>query len=160
MREGFEVIPNIGAGVLYYTERYFIGVSVPKFLTKGQRLQEITHDFKAYSGVFTAGYKFIVTENFIINPSALVLYKLNQPVNVQAGLNFGFFDERIWLGGVYKRPDFISAIFNIDLSPKTMIGYSFSFSMGNTRNYYDKTHEIVFRYEFRRTIPSNTPFYY
>lgn len=160
MREGFEVIPNVGAGILYYTQKYFIGVAVPKFLSRGERLQDITHDFKAYTGVLTGGYEFRITDNFIVNPSALVLYKLNQPLNVQAGLNFGLFNEKIWLGGVYKRPDFLSALFNVELSPKIMMGYAYSFSLGNTFNYYEKTHEIVFRYEFRRTVPSNTPFYY
>ena len=159
-REGFEVIPNVGAGVLYYTEDYFIGFSIPKFLTRGESLQDIRHDFYAYTGVFTGGYEFKVTDNFIINPSAMLLYKLNQPINVQGGLNFGLFDEKVWFGGVYKRPDFISAIFNIQLSPKVMLGYAFSFSVGETDSYYDKTHELVFRYEFRKTIPSNTPFYY
>ncbi|MCF8346311.1 MAG: PorP/SprF family type IX secretion system membrane protein [Bacteroidales bacterium] len=160
MREGFEVIPNIGAGVMYYTERYFVGVSIPKFLSRGDRLQEISHDFRSYSGVFTGGLDLRTSDNFTINPSTLILYKLNQPLNVQAGLNFGLFDEKVWFGGVYKRPDFLSALFNIELSPKIMLGYSFSFSLGNTSNYYDKTHEIVFRYEFRRTVPSNIPFYY
>ncbi len=159
-REGFEIIPNVGAGVLYYTEDYFIGVSIPKFLTRGENLQEISHDFKAYSGVLTGGYEFRITDNFIINPSAMLIYKLNQPLNVQGGLNFGLFNEKVWLGGVYKRPEFISAIFNIELSPKVLLGYAYSFSMGDTYKYYEQTHELVFRYEFRKTIPSNTPFYY
>jgi type IX secretion system PorP/SprF family membrane protein len=159
-REGFEIIPNVGAGVLYYTEKYFIGFSVPKFLSRGENLQEIRHDFKAYSSVLTGGYEFRISNNFVINPSAMLLYKLNQPLNVQGGLNFGLFDEKVWFGAVYKRPDFVAAIFNIELNPKMMLGYAFSFSVGQTNSYYDKTHELVFRYEFRRTIPSNTPFYY
>jgi type IX secretion system PorP/SprF family membrane protein len=159
-REGFEIIPNVGAGVLYYTEDFFIGISVPKFLSRGENLQDITHDFRAYSGVLTGGYEFRVSDNFIINPSAMLLYKLHQPVNVQGGLNFGLMDEKLWFGAVYKRPDFLAAIFNIELSPKLMLGYAFSFSVGETDNYYDKTHELVLRYEFRKTIPSNTPFYY
>ncbi|MEX0987390.1 MAG: type IX secretion system membrane protein PorP/SprF [Bacteroidales bacterium] len=159
-REGFEIIPNIGAGVLYYTDNYFVGFSIPKFLTRGETLQKISHDFKAYSGVLTGGYAFLVHENLTISPTALLLYKLNQPLNIQTGLNFGLFEEKVWLGGVYKRPDFLSAIFNVELSPKLMFGYAYSFSVGNTTNYFERTHEFIFRYEFRRTIPSNTPFYY
>jgi type IX secretion system PorP/SprF family membrane protein len=159
-REGFEIIPNVGAGILYYTEDFFIGVSVPKFLTRGETLQDIRHDFKAYTGVFTSGYEFRISDNFIINPSAMLLYKINQPLNMQGGLNFGLMNEKIWFGAVYKRPDFLSAIFNVELSPKILLGYAYSFSMGETNNYYDKTHELVLRYEFIKTIPSNTPFYY
>ncbi|MCF8224386.1 MAG: PorP/SprF family type IX secretion system membrane protein [Bacteroidales bacterium] len=159
-REGFEIIPNVGAGILYYNENYFFGISIPKFLSKGESLQEITHDFKAYTGVLTAGYEIFVHENIVINPTALLLYKLNQPLNIQGGVNFGLFRERIWLGAVYKRPDFVSALFNIELTPQIMLGYAFSFSVNSTSNYYDKTHEIILRHELRRTISSNIPFYY
>jgi type IX secretion system PorP/SprF family membrane protein len=159
-REDMEIIPNVGAGVLYYNENYFFGLSVPKFLSRGDKLQEITHDFRSYTGVFTAGYEFAVSDNFTISPTAMVLYKLNQPFNMQGGLNFGFFDEKVWLGGVYKRPDFVAALFNIELTPQIMLGYAFSYGLNQTVSYFKQTHEIVLRHELRKIVPSKIPFYY
>ncbi|HKK61378.1 MAG TPA: PorP/SprF family type IX secretion system membrane protein [Bacteroidales bacterium] len=160
LREGMEIIPNAGAGILYYNKDYFFGISVPKFLSRGEHLQEITHDFRSYTGVFTAGYEFNISENFTVSPTAMLLYKLNQPVNVQGGLNFGFFNEKVWFGGVYKRPDFVAALFNIELTPQIMLGYAFSYSLNPTVSYYTKTHEIVLRHELRKIVPSKIPFYY
>ena len=61
-----EYLPNFGAGVLYYTDNYFVGLSVPYFLSRGITRNSIAHDFGAYTGVLTGGYKFKVGENFSI----------------------------------------------------------------------------------------------
>jgi type IX secretion system PorP/SprF family membrane protein len=156
-----EYLPNIGAGVLYFTETYFVGISVPYFLSRGPERNTIAHDFNKYTGVLSGGYKFVAGENFSFNPTALVLYDVaTRSLNYQASINFGVLEEKIWLGAIYKSSNALSFNVNVSLNNQWLLGYSYDHYLDNLNGYFHGSHEIVLRWEFRKSIESSIPFYY
>lgn len=156
-----EYLPNFGAGVLYYTDNYFVGLSVPYFLSRGTTRNSIAHDFGAYTGVLTGGYKFMVGENFSVFPTGLMILEVGtKTLNYQGSLNFGFIQDKIVIGTIYKSSNAIAINANFEISRRLMLGYSYDYYLNNVNSYFSGSHEIVLRYEFRKTIASSVPFYY
>jgi type IX secretion system PorP/SprF family membrane protein len=170
-----EVLPNVGAGVLYYVDtedqRYFVGLSVPYFLSRGASKNSIAHEFGTYTGVLTGGYRVKLADGFSLYPTGLAMYEVGQQtLKYQASMNFGFAKEKLWLGAIYKSSvkfgnegilaNAIAVNVNVEISKKVLLGYSFDYTLDDKESYFNGSHEIVLRYEFRNTIASKVPFYY
>ena len=189
-------LPNFGAGLLYYTtgveQSFFVGLSVPYFMsfetdTSGNvstssSLNQITADYSKYNFILTGGFKKRLSDQFTINPSALMMYKIeDKKLKYETSMNIGLVNEMLWLGVIYKSafnipkplepdPDVINDIpstkvlsfnFNINI-PKTnlLLGYSLDYYLNSLSNYFNFSHELILRYELRTKVPANIPFYY
>jgi type IX secretion system PorP/SprF family membrane protein len=154
--------PNFGAGVLYYTEQFFVGLSVPEFLSIPNESQTIgSASFENYRFLLTGAYQFNINKNFRLKPSLWIDYN-QAATSFKAGLNAGFFDSKIYVGGIYDYPNFAIALLNFQINPQWLIGYAYTFNTGPTRAYLGGSHEVVLRWELRpviRTIPDD-PFYF
>jgi type IX secretion system PorP/SprF family membrane protein len=154
--------PNFGTGVLYYTEQFFVGLSVPELLSipaEGQSIGKV--DLENYRFILTGAYQFNFSENFRLKPSLWIDYN-QASTSFKASLNAGFFDSRIYVGGAYDHPNFAIALLNFQVNQQWLVGYAYTFNTGPLRSYLGGSHEVVLRWEFRpviRTIP-NDPFYF
>ena len=154
--------PNFGAGVLYYTEQYFVGLSVPEFFSIPTESQTIgSAIFENYRFILIGAYQFNISDNVRLKPSLWLDYN-KAATSFKASLNVGLFDSRIYVGAAYDYPNFAIALLNIQVNPQWLIGYAYTFNTGPTRMYLGGSHEVVLRWELRpviRTIPDD-PFYF
>lgn len=154
--------PNFATGVMYYTEQYFIGLSVPELLSVPLEDQGVGNfDFANYQFILTGAYQFNVSEDLRLKPSLLIDFN-QASTTFKAGLNAGFFDSRIYVGAIYDYPNFAIALLNFQVNPQWLLGYAYTFNTGPLRKYLGGSHEVVLRWELRpviRTIPDD-PFYF
>src|SRR5665811_949755 len=79
-------LPNVGAGIYYFSEKLFGGVSVPSFLSYRKNTAtgslEAYHSFSQYDLVFFAGGLITFSEAFKFKPSVLVDYSLQNTKNL------------------------------------------------------------------------------
>jgi type IX secretion system PorP/SprF family membrane protein len=154
--------PNFATGVLYYTEHYFVGLSVPELLSiprEGEGLGNF--DFDNYRFILTGAYQFNISEDFRLKPSLWIDYN-QASTTFKAGLNAGFFDSRVYVGGIYDYPNFAIALLNFQVSNQWLVGYAYTFNVGAFGKALGGSHEVVLRWELRpviRTIPDD-PFYF
>ncbi len=154
--------PNFGTGILYYTEKLFVGLSVPELLSIPTESQGIgTVNFENYRVILTGAYQFNISDAFRLKPSVWIDY--NQAyTSFKASLNMGFLDSRFYVGGAYDYPNFAIALLNFQVNPQWLVGYAYTFNTGPVHKYLGGSHEVVLRWEFRpviRTIPDD-PFYF
>ncbi len=64
--------PNFGAGVLYYTDKYFIGVSVPELMAIPGPDQTLSANPSDYRMIITGAYLFDISRAFRLKPSFIV----------------------------------------------------------------------------------------
>ena len=154
--------PNFGTGVLYYTDDYFVGVSVPELLSVPLEGQPIgTLNSEDVRVIISGAYLFDISEAFRLKPSLLVDYNKASP-SFKASLNAGLMDSRIFVGGAYSQPNIVIALLNFQINPQWLIGYAYTFNTGPVRTALGGSHEVVLRWELRpviRTIPDD-PFYF
>jgi type IX secretion system PorP/SprF family membrane protein len=97
------VLPNVGAGIYYYNDRLFGGVSVPTFLKyrkTGTGSVQAYHSFNEYDFIFTAGGLIVFSQFFKFKPSILVNYSLEETkkltqLDINGNLILG---DLIWVG--------------------------------------------------------------
>lgn len=154
--------PNFGTGVLYYTDKLFVGLSVPELLSIPLESQSIgTVKLEEYRVILTGAYLFDISTAFRLKPSLMVDYN-QASTSFKASMNVGLLDSRVFIGGAYDYPNFVIALLNFQVSPQWLIGYAYTINTGPVRRALQGSHEVVLRWEFRpviRTIPDD-PFYF
>lgn len=154
--------PNFGTGILYFTEKMFVGLSVPELLSIPAENQDIgVVNFDNYRVIFTGAYLFDISRAFRLKPSLLIDYN-KAFTTFKTSLNVGLMDSRVFIGGAYDYPGFVIALLNFQVNPQWLLGYAYTFNTGPVRKALGGSHEVVLRWELRpviKTIPDD-PFYF
>lgn len=135
--------PNFGAGVYYYNEKFYIGLSAPNFLETLHfekenntitRAAEETHYF------LTSGYVFDLSQSTKFKPSVMLKGVQGSPLSVDVSANF-LFNDRLEVGANYRLDDSVSLLANFGVTPSMRIGYAYDLTTTNLGNYNSGTHE-------------------
>jgi len=135
--------PNIGAGIYWYTDKYYLGFSVPNML-------ETTHYNKSSVSVLKnsqhlyliGGYVFDLSENTKFKPA--VLSQLDLSANFM-------FNEKFVLGAAYRWSAAVSVMAGFQINDRWFAGYGYDFETTELRKYNSGSHEIFLRYELLKT---------
>ncbi|PKB18739.1 type IX secretion system membrane protein PorP/SprF [Flavobacterium sp. 5] len=146
-----EIKPSIGAGLYYYTDKWYLGVSVPNFIqsTYYDDVQEaVNYDRLHY--YFIGGYVFDLNVNLKIKPAFLVKAVTGAPISADLSANFMLY-EKFVLGASYRFDDSVSALVGFQVSNNFYAGYSYDYTVSELNKYNDGSHEIVLRYQFLKS---------
>jgi len=143
-------LPNFGVGAFFHTDRYYIGLSIPKLIENDINksdfsIQNITSEQMHI--FFIADYIFDVNRIVKFKPSILTKYVKNTPVSVNLDGTFLFYD-RLWLGAMYRVGDSFGGLFQIQVTNQLKIGYSYDLPINALGAYNGGTHEIMVTYDF------------
>ena len=138
---GKYVLPNVGAGIYYYTSKLFAGISVPQFLsyekTETSGVQAY-HSFSNYDFIFTAGGVITFSDFLKFKPSVLVNYSLQETKKLtQLDINGNFIlADLIWVGGSWRTTEEVAVgILQLQLNPQLMLGFSYDYPVGRMNSY-------------------------
>lgn len=142
---------NIGSGVFYYTDKYYVSFSVPNMLkstyldvtTNGQQFEygsEVLHYF------LSAGYVFDLSPSAKFKPSFLMKSAFNVPTSIDVSANFLFLD-RFEIGANYRLDDSIGAMANISVSDGIRIGYAYDYLTSDLNIRANGSHEIMLLFD-------------
>lgn len=135
--------PNFGAGIYYYNEKFYVGLSAPNILEtihfekEGNaitRASEETHYF------FTSGYVFDISETLKFKPSFMLKGVQGSPLSIDVSANV-LMNDRLEFGLNYRLDDSISGLINFGITPSLRIGYAYDFTTSNLGNFNSGTHE-------------------
>ncbi len=138
---------NIGAGAFLYTEKYYIGISMPNMI-KSVHLEENGTKLgsEALHYFITAGYIFNVSKSTLFKPSLMVKSSLESPVSFDLNANFLFF-EKLELGTSYRYQDALSALINFQLLPNLRLGYAYDYVVSDINYSGPASHEIFLQFD-------------
>jgi type IX secretion system PorP/SprF family membrane protein len=146
------ILPSFSLGTYYYTNKYFIGISMPLFLNheldKGTGKYKTGFSFSSCNYFLTGGYDFIIGPNVKLLPSILIKYHpdnvLQVDYNAQVSLN-----DRIWIGVGYRNKETLIGLLQCQLNYQLRLAYSYDYDFGTIGRYLDGSHEIVLSYVFK-----------
>jgi len=141
-----KINPLIGAGLYYYTDKWYAGISVPNFIQNDyyDDVQESVQADRLHYFVM-AGYVFNLNDNLKFKPAALAKIVTGAPVIVDASANF-LFQETVTLGASYRWDDSVSALAGIQVTQNIFAGYSYDYSVTDLNKYNNGSHEIIVRF--------------
>ncbi|MDP3314335.1 type IX secretion system membrane protein PorP/SprF [Lutibacter sp.] len=144
-----EIYPNFGAGTFYYTDKFYVGLSMPNMLE--------TRHFKRGNGIIssasekmhyflTSGYVFDISDDLKLKPSTMLKAVSGAPLSIDLSANalfYNFFE----LGLAWRVDDSISGMMNFLVSPNLRVGYAYDYTLSNLGDYNTGSHEVFMLYD-------------
>jgi len=159
-----QLIPRFGAGIYYYSDRVYAGISIPTLYAADQKIKfDIDNARKSYYTqhyYLNGGVVINASEKVKIKPSTLVKFEPNAPINIDINCNV-LYNNLIWLGVSYRTGDALVALFDINITPQLRAGYAYDFTISDLNKYSNGTHEVMIGYQFGKDkIKTRTPRYF
>lgn len=155
------IYPNIGAGAFFYTDNFYLGVSVPNFLNS-VHLDENALKYGSETQHFfaTTGYVFNISDSFKLKPSVMVKSAFEAPLSFDANLNALFFD-RFELGVSYRLDDSFSGLVGFQVTENIRIGYAYDHVVSDLNVVAPASHEVILSFDlfFNRRVLRSPRFF-
>lgn len=152
---------NIGSGLFYYTNKYYIAFSVPNML-KSKYLDFNDKQFGSETSHYflTGGYVFNLSPNTKFKPFAMVKSAFGAPTSFDISTNF-LFNEKFEVGATYRRQDSFGAMVNYAISPSLRLGYAYDHIISDLKVATPSSHEFILLFDlsFNKKV-SQSPRYF
>ena len=144
--------PNFGAGVYYYTDKLYVGFSVPNFLETEHFDQSNTSSFLTKDRIsyyLMSGFVFDLNPYLKFKPAVLLKSVAGAPIQADFSANF-MFNDKFTLGVGYRWDAALSALVGFQITDGFMIGIAYDKEITDlgSETFNDGSFEIVLRYEF------------
>ena len=145
--------PQIGAGVYFNTDSYYVGLSVPNFLTTRHfdegSLENINKETIAAERLhyfLIAGYVFDLSDNLKFKPATLVKAVSGSPLQWDVSANF-LIAEKFTVGAAYRWSAAMSAMVGFQASDQIFIGFGYDYQTTDIEDYSDGSYELMLRFD-------------
>ncbi|MDR2221424.1 MAG: type IX secretion system membrane protein PorP/SprF [Flavobacteriaceae bacterium] len=160
-----EFNPNVGAGMFLYSDKAYVGFSVPNLLTRtryddnsyGSEVTTLRQKMHYY---LTGGYVFDLSRDVKFKPAALVKATTGAPLQVDLTANF-IFMERLTVGAAYRWDASVSGLIGFQVNDNIFLGYSYDAETTALKHYNSGSHEFFVRFDlFSKIKRINAPRYF
>lgn len=149
--------PNIGAGLYYYTDTFYAGISAPRILeTEHFKESAISTASERSTYYFMAGHVSDLNPSLKFKPTILTKLVTGAPLQVDASANF-LFNETVLFGAGYRWSAAWNAVFGYYLSDSILMGLAYDrevSALGSTQ-FNSGTFEVLLRFELNRASNRN-----
>ena len=143
------LLPNFGAGLYYYTPRFYAGFSVPHILNNEYDRSNATTIAKQIRHYFfTTGYVVDVNHWLKWKPNLLVKAVEGAPLSFDINSNFLLADV-LWLGASWRSFDSIDLLVELQINNQFRFGYAYDITTTELSRVNNGSHEIMLNYIFK-----------
>ncbi len=120
--------PNFGAGVYYYTDKFYVGLSAPNFLetrhleNSGGSVSTASEKMHYF---LTTGYVFeLDSDKLLLKPSTMIKATSGAPISVDLSMNL-LVNQLFEVGLSYRIDDSVSGMLGFQVNKDFRIGYAY-----------------------------------
>ena len=141
-------IPNMGLGILWHSDRFFLGVSSPKILKDSIKSDEGKNVYSEVTHVYgMAGYVFFINDVLKFKPTILYRWAERTPSYIDFTGSFLLYDQ-VWIGATYRMKNSVGFIFQYNVNPQLKFGYAYDLTTFHPTQVNSGTHEFMISYDF------------
>lgn len=146
--------PNIGFGMFWYSDRSYVGFSIPNLLETRHLNKSLSSSVSSVSKErlhyhFTAGYVFDISQNILFKPAVLTKVVSGSPLQIDISSNVQFYNK-FTVGTSYRLDAAVSFLAGFQLNRNWFLGYGYDIDTHRFSNYNSGSHEVFLRYEIFR----------
>jgi type IX secretion system PorP/SprF family membrane protein len=143
--------PQFGAGVYYYTDKFYAGFSVPNILETEHFDESSNSNSNAIAKerinyYLMTGYIFDLSDNVLFKPSVLGKLVEGAPLQVDLSANFLFF-EKFTVGAAYRWSAAFSGMVGVQITDQIMLGFAYDQETTDLAQYNNGSYEFFLRFE-------------
>jgi type IX secretion system PorP/SprF family membrane protein len=151
--------PNIGFGVFYYSDIYYVGLSIPNllsttYLEKGDGFESTIN--KRNHMFLTGGYVFDLSYDWKFKPSIMSKIAMGAPISLDLSANF-LFDDTFEVGTSYRWGDSVSLLLNAKVTDNIRVGYSYDFTTSELNKFNSGSHELIVLFDLMTSYEIISP---
>jgi len=137
-------IPFVGFGALLYTDKVYIGFSMPR-LVSFEQVEPQSKITKPHTYIY-GGYRLKANDDIELRPALLGKYVAAAPFEMDIALD-AWYKNVFGIGGSYRTSDAVCVMVKTRIS-KLYLGYSYDMTISALGAYHGGSHEIYLGYEF------------
>lgn len=150
--------PIVGFGSAWYSNRFFVGFSVPNFFYYDPYVDGGDYSFALdkVNYLITSGYLFNVSKRWHLQPSIMARYnsEFGSSVDVNATV---IYNNLVWAGMAYRTTNDLVAMVAYQVTPQIRLSYSLDYTTGEISSFNNGTHEIAIQYDFGYKVRTPNP---
>lgn len=153
------VLPNFQYGMYYYTNKFYVGLSLPKLLlnsvtsdSAGTDNASTSFDFAQMHYYLNAGYKFELSESLDLNASTLLKQISGAPFQFDLNAQV-VFNDKLGIGVSYRSSKELVGLLSYQINEMFKLAYSYDFSLSKLGAYHAGSHEIMLLFQ----MPTKEP---
>jgi type IX secretion system PorP/SprF family membrane protein len=149
-QSGDNLIMDANFGMYYYTDDFYVGVSSKHLFEQEMGTLEL-EDGLVYATLLRhfygmAGVAIPINENLVLEPSILVKYVKNAPVQIDLNANLLIY-ERFWLGFSYRTEKVAVFLAEVLIGNHMRIGYSYDIFLNQLKVTNRGSHEVLIGFD-------------
>lgn len=149
-RNANKTLPNIGAGLFYYTNKFYLGFAMPNLLETyhfEKTGSQITNGSEKTHYFLNTGYVFDASRDVKLKPSIMVKGAQGAPLSIDFSANALVY-EKVEFGLSYRLSESVSALINIKAKDNFRIGYAYDYTLTSLGDFNSGSHEIFLLFNF------------
>jgi len=144
-----ETRPNLGFGVMYYSDSYYVGLSMPELTITGLGTASVQNNTNFRNHYyFSGGFITQLADDIKLKPATMVAYAKGVPVTANISGTI-FLKDMLGVGLNYRSDNEAAGIISINMN-SFKLGYSYQFgtSSNNLGGFNNSIHEVTLTYRF------------
>ena len=152
--ETTQLTPNFGTGIFLYSERFYLGMSVPYLLSSRIKSNSDLYTDVRYSRNYylTAGIVVDVNEKLVFKPSTLIRVEENMPVSLDLNISL-FYAETVELGFSYRHFDSFIGLIGFQVNQYFKFNYAYDLLVSDLNPHSRGSHELMLQYRINFSAP-------
>jgi type IX secretion system PorP/SprF family membrane protein len=139
--------PNIGAGIYYYTDKTYIGFSIPMLLNTAFYNEAAVSSANRRQNLYiTAGKVFDINNDIKFKPALATKIVSGSPLQLDLSANF-LISEKFTAGLSYRMSAALSGLFGFQVSDQIFVGYGYDRETTRLSNFNSGSHEIFLKFD-------------
>jgi len=141
-------LPNLGVGILWHSDRFFLGASAPKILKnrmQSENGENVYREVLHFYGM--GGVVFFLSDLLKFKPTILYRWAERTPSYIDFSGSFLLYD-RVWIGATYRLENSYGLIFQFNVNNQLKFGYSYDQTTFHPSQVNSGTHEFLISYDF------------
>jgi type IX secretion system PorP/SprF family membrane protein len=140
---------NVGAGLFFETDRFYLGASVPEFFENNLHPGNIGGEKQLRQYFFTGGYVFYLSRIYKFKPTFLVRYTENMPYQFDINANL-LYKDILWTGISYRHNNSMNIMMELLFTNSLRVGVAYDYAIGEINKATHGSAEIMVNYVFQK----------
>ena len=141
---GKRTIPFLGTGALFYTQKVYVGFSIPRMFSF-ENVAPQTEISKPHYYLY-GGYRMTVNNDIELRPALLCKYQNAAPFETDIALD-AWYKNLVGVGVSYRTSDAVNFMIKGKIG-QMYVGYSYDMTVSGLRTFNSGSHEINLGYQF------------
>lgn len=142
-------LPDAKFAMYLYTKKLYVGLTIPQLIQNRLELydQSSIENRLVPHIMGMVGYKIKISDDFMIEPSALIRYVNPAPLKFDVTLR-GYYREKVWLGINYRSNESFTPVIGYTHKNFLTFAYAYDVLTNNLKNYSSGSHELMLGIRF------------